>query len=99
LADVAQTAKADSKAAASNQSKPAAKLAFKEQKELDGIPAHIDQLETEQTAINTQLADSSLYQTDDKVQAASVKKLQARLVEIENQLENLLARWEELGAK
>jgi len=97
LADVAQAAKATTKAAA--PVKAVTKLAFKEQKELDAIPANIDQLEAEQTVINSQLADSSLYQADDKAQAAKVKQLQTRLVDIESQLESLLARWEELGAK
>jgi ATP-binding cassette subfamily F protein uup len=55
----------------------------------------IEQLETEQVDINNQLADSELYRT----QAELVKTLQARLVEIDSLLENLLARWEALDAR
>ncbi len=93
LADLAQTAKAKQNTA--TQAKPATKLSFKEQKELEEIPAQIERLEAEQTNINTQLADNDIYKT----QAEKVKTLQARLVEIENLLENLLARWETLDAK
>ena len=93
LADLAQTAKA--KQTATTQAKPATKLSFKEQKELDEIPTQIEKLEAEQTNINTQLADNELYKT----QAEKVKVLQARLIEIESLLESLLARWESLDSK
>lgn len=93
LADLAQTAKAKQNTTA--QAKPATKLSFKEQKELDEIPMQIEKLEAEQTNINTQLADNELYKT----QAEKVKVLQARLIEIESLLESLLARWESLDTK
>ena len=75
--------------------KPVSKLSFREQKELDGIPAKIEQLEAEQANINQQLADGELY----KNQAEKAKTLQARLLEIESLLETLLARWEALDIK
>ncbi|PPD54467.1 MAG: ABC transporter ATP-binding protein [Methylotenera sp.] len=75
--------------------KPASKLSFKEQKELDEIPLKVEQLEAEQTTINTQLADSELYKT----QATLVKTLQSRLNSIDLELESLLAQWEKLEAK
>lgn len=81
--------------AAETPSKSTSKLSFKEQKALDEIPLKIEQLEAEQTTINTQLADSELYKT----QAALVKTLQARLNSIDLELENLLAQWEALEAK
>ena len=93
IADLAQTNKA--KQAPATLAKVATKLSFKEQKELDEIPAQIDKFEAEQTEINTQLADHDIY----KAQADKVKTLQARLIEIESLLEILLARWEILGAK
>jgi ABC transport system ATP-binding/permease protein len=96
-ADLANALKTNNKqnAASSKQSKPTNKLSFKEQQELDGIPAQIDLLETEQSDINTQLADSDIYVT----QATLVKSLQARLSEIESLLEKLLAHWETLDSK
>ena len=80
------------------QVKTSTKLNFKEQKELDSIPPQIEELETEQKDINSQLADSSLYQSDDTAKSDQVKKLQARLIVIETSLEALLARWEQLDA-
>ncbi len=93
IADLAQSNKA--KQALSTPAKVTTKLSFKEQKELDEIPAQIDQLEAEQNDINTQLADNDIY----KAQADKVKTLQARLATIETLLENLLARWEILDAE
>lgn len=75
--------------------KAAGKLSFKEQKELEAIPAQIEQLEAEQSDIHAQLNDSALYTT----QAALAKNLQIRLSEIDNLLETLLARWEVLDSK
>jgi ATP-binding cassette subfamily F protein uup len=92
LNELAQVAKTQSKPA---PVKAASKLSFKEEKELTDIPLRIEQLETEQAEINTQLADSEVYKT----QAVLVKTLQARLVEIDSLLEALLARWEVLDAK
>lgn len=90
-----QTAKSNVKPSNTAQAKTASKLSFKEEKELAEIPVQIEQLEKEQSTINTQLADSELYRT----QADLVKTLQARLIEIDNLLESLLAQWEMLDAK
>jgi ATP-binding cassette subfamily F protein uup len=90
-----QAAKSSAKSSNTAQAKPSSKLSFKEEKELAVMPAEIEKLELEQAKINKQLADGELYKT----QAALVKTLQARLVEIEGLLEKSLARWEELDAK
>ncbi|WP_047536736.1 ATP-binding cassette domain-containing protein [Methylotenera versatilis] len=94
-ADNAAKANNKQNTASPKQSKPTNKLSFKEQQELEGIPAQIELLEAEQSSINAQLADSEIYVT----QAPLVKSLQARLSEIENLLETLLARWETLDSK
>lgn len=80
--------------ASKSDAKTQTKLSFKEQKELEEIPAKIEQLETEKAEINQQLADGELY----KNQGEKAKTLQVRLVEIENQLENHLTRWEALDS-
>jgi ATP-binding cassette subfamily F protein uup len=90
-----QAAKSSAKSSNTAQAKPSSKLSFKEEKELAVMPAEIEKLELEQAKINKQLADGELYKT----QAALVKTLQARLIEIEGLLEKSLARWEELDAK
>ena len=70
------------------------KLSYKEQRELEGLPALIDALETEQTALRAELADASIYQRD--AQRAAV--LHARDAAIEDELMQALERWEALGA-
>ena len=70
------------------------KLSYKEQRELEQLPAQIDALEAEQTAIRDELADGSLYARDGTRAAA----LHARDGEIEELLMQALERWSELSA-
>ena len=70
------------------------KLSFKEQRELDSLPERIAALETEQQAIATQLADGTLYATDN----ARALGLAARSAKLEDELLAALERWETLGA-
>ena len=70
------------------------KLSYKEQRELESLPARIEALEAEQAAIRTALADGQLYQTD--LQQAIA--LQARDTAIEQELMAALERWEQLGS-
>ncbi len=91
-------AKAKQPTAADNQppvakAKPA-KLSFKEQKELEELPSLIEQLESEQAQINEQLTQPETYSN-----AETVKTLQARLNEIDGEIETNLMRWDELENK
>ena len=70
------------------------KLSYKEQRELEGLPALIDALEAEQTALRAELADTGIYQRDAQRAAA----LHARDAAIEDELMQALDRWEALGA-
>lgn len=70
------------------------KLSYKEQRELEGLPAHIEALEAEQATLRAELADTSIYQRDAQRAAA----LHTRDAEIEDELMQALERWEELGA-
>ncbi len=69
-------------------------LSYKEQKELEALPAAIEALESEQAALAAQLADPAVYA--DHAQAA---RLNARASAIEEELMDLLSRWETLEAK
>ena len=82
---------------ADNAQRPKArsKLSYKEQRELDGLPDHIAQLEAEQTALRGTLSDGSIYQQD----PARAATLHARDVEIEDALMQALERWESLSAR
>jgi len=73
-------------------SKPAKKLSFKEQRELDALPEALEKLEQQLEAAHQQLADPSLYQQTPE-QIAEVKQ---RAEQLEKQLETTFARWEEL---
>ena len=68
------------------------KLSYKDQRELDQLPAKIESLEAEQKAIQAQLADGSLYNND----YARAVGLQQRDSAIEEELLEALMRQEEL---
>ena len=70
------------------------KLSFKEQRELDSLPEKIAALEAEQSAINAELADGTLYARDN----ARALQLASRNSAIEEELLLALERWELLGA-
>ena len=69
------------------------KLSYKEQRELEALPQHIETLEAEQKSIDESLADGSLY-VSDPVRAAALAK---RHGDIEVELMEALERWETLG--
>ena len=70
-----------------------AKLNYKDQRELDGLPAKIEALEKEQTEINTLLGEGSIFQTDPK-RATTLAK---RVIELDGLIATAMARWEVLG--
>jgi ATP-binding cassette subfamily F protein uup len=71
----------------------AKKLGFKEQRELDGLPAAIAALEAEQQGINEALADGTLYASDN----ARALEMSTRSAQIDEELMAALERWETLG--
>ena len=70
------------------------KLSYKDQRELDGLPALISQLESQQKAIEQELFDGTLYSTNAKRAA----ELTARNSKIDDELMAALQRWEVLVA-
>ena len=70
------------------------KLSYKEQRELEGLPALIESLEREQREINEALADGRMYGEDPE----RAVQLAARVAAIEDELMAALERWEALGA-
>jgi ATP-binding cassette subfamily F protein uup len=71
------------------------KLSFKEQRELQDMPARIDALEAEQREIGERLASADLYTKEPQRVAA----LQARYAQIDDELLQALERWEALAAR
>jgi ATP-binding cassette subfamily F protein uup len=68
------------------------KLSYKDQRELDALPAHIEALEAEFGALQQRLADPALYRDG----GAEVAAVQARLSAAEAALAVAYARWEAL---
>ncbi|MGQ0708871.1 MAG: ABC-F family ATP-binding cassette domain-containing protein [Rhodoferax sp.] len=71
----------------------ARKLSYKEQRELDTLPARITELETELHNLQAQLADGGLFATDN----ARAVAMSERCAAIDDELLHLLERWEALG--
>jgi ATP-binding cassette subfamily F protein uup len=76
-------------------SKPSRKLSYKEQRELDELPARIEALEAEQKELGELLASSALYTEAPQ----RVVEVQARYDQIEGLLMEALERWETLGSR
>ena len=68
------------------------KLSYKDQRELDQLPAEIEALETEQAELLEKLADGSWFVSD----AEAATQASQRLAEIEEILLEKLERWDEL---
>jgi ATP-binding cassette subfamily F protein uup len=84
-----------SPAAGGGASSSARKLSYKEQRELDALPARIEALEAEQRTINAELADGLLFARHPQRGA----ELTARHGRIEDELMNALERWEQLSVR
>lgn len=68
------------------------KLSFKEERELEALPERIAALEEEQTALHTRLSDPDFY----KNAGSETASINARLAELEQELESAFLRWDEL---
>jgi ABC transport system ATP-binding/permease protein len=68
------------------------KLSYKEQRELDELPAKIDALESEQRALAARVAGPGFY----KEAADTIKESLARVDQLQKDLAVLYARWGEL---
>ncbi len=68
------------------------KLSYKEQRELEQLPARIDQLEQEQGELTRRLADPALYRDQPQL----VASMRARFDAIEQELGAALQRWQDL---
>ena len=71
---------------------PKRKLGFKEQRELEALPARIDALEAELAALSDRLQDPALYAEG----SAAVAAVNQRLATAQAELDAAYARWSEL---
>jgi len=74
---------------------PKKKLSFKEQQELEKLPALIDQLETRQAELTQQISNANFYKQDQALIAKTLDELK----QTEEKLEQTFKRWDELEAQ
>jgi ATP-binding cassette subfamily F protein uup len=65
------------------------RLSYKEQRELEALPARIEALETEQARLKTEMVSTEFY----KAGAEKITTAVTRAEQLERELEGLLARW------
>lgn len=88
-----KTVKAAKPAAVAEKPAPARKkLSYKDQRELEQLPARIEQLEADLDAVQTRMSDPDFY----KGEPADISAAQALQSELEQQLEVAFSRWDEL---
>ena len=76
---------------ANTPQKPARRLSYKDQRELETLPGKIERLEQEQAQLHQRLADPNAYSDP-----ATAKELNARLKVLEAELATAYMRWETL---
>jgi len=74
------------------KAKPRRKLSYKEQRELDGLPAHIESLEEQQALLELEIASPDFYQQP----ADIVRKQLDNLEKLNSDLESAIERWSAL---
>jgi ATP-binding cassette subfamily F protein uup len=72
-----------------------AKLSYREQQELDGLPRRIEEMEGEQERLNAQVGDPSFYRKT----AETIHRTLARLDELQQATLDAYARWDELDSR
>ncbi|MFQ3357924.1 MAG: ATP-binding cassette subfamily F protein uup [Porticoccaceae bacterium] len=85
-----QTAKIASPKVQSKSSTPSIKLSYKDQRELDSLPAEIEGLEVSISEISGKISEPGFYQTD----RAAIEVVEGRLANAQKQLAESYARWE-----
>jgi ATP-binding cassette subfamily F protein uup len=83
------------KTAATARDKPKTKLSFKEQRELDALPAEIEALEREQHQLTARISSADYHRQG----AEAIKADRRRADDIERLLAEKFARWEALDQK
>ena len=82
-------------AAASTEGRPAGrkhKLSYKEQRELNDLPAQIESLEKQQSELELRLAEPDFYQSPQE----EIQRVTRQLADVHAQLEKVFERWDEL---
>jgi len=73
---------------------PVKKLSYKEQRELEALPGLIEQLETRQATLASEVSSTGFYQQDDAI----TQRVLTSLAGVASDLEIAYRRWEELDS-
>ena len=71
------------------------KLSYKEQRELETLPAKIEALEAEQTDLHARMAEGDFYRQPGEAISATIERLES----IKSELEASYERWQELESR
>ena len=71
------------------------KLSYKEQRELETLPAKIEALEAEQSGLHARMAEGDFYRQPGEAISATIERLQS----IKSELEASYERWQELESR
>jgi len=71
------------------------RLSYKEQRELEGLPARIEALEAEQRSLNATIAGPDFY----KEAADAINRALARMEALQQELAEVYVRWDELESR
>jgi len=76
---------------------PAAKrkLSYKEQRELDQLPAAIESLERQQSQLGEKLSEPGFYQSEPQ----EIQRVTQQMADLQSELEAAYSRWDELEAR
>jgi ATP-binding cassette subfamily F protein uup len=85
----------DDRSASASSGRERKRLAYKEQRELDALPARIEALEAEQRTLNATIAAAAFYKESAETIAASL----ARVETLQRELAEAYARWSELESR
>ena len=89
-----KTAAVEAKASTGQQAKKVNKRSYKDQRELDALPARIEEYETQITQLQNAMAADGFYQQEKD----AILQVQAQLQQAEEALQQCYERWETLEA-
>ncbi len=71
------------------------KLSYKEQRELDQLPAAIESLERQQSQLGDKLSEPGFYQSEPQ----EIQRVTQQMADLQSELEAAYSRWDELEAR
>ena len=70
-------------------------MSYKEQRELDQLPAAIESLERQQSQLGQKLSEPGFYQSEPQ----EIQRVTQQMADLQSELEAAYSRWDELEAR